>query len=262
MRDGTRSDMHLHTTYLGCADETMSVEAIVRECERLGVTALGITDHLNSLDKLEKHVPIKADLMQADTPIDLYFGVELNFMEEGGEFAFNAEVKEEYGFQFAIGGIHSLYVEEYDLKRIVDIQHRHHIKACQDPLLDVLVHPYWFSPWEFKKKDFPLPETMEYVPKSYVRELGQVAKETGTAIEINGGANLRNPHYPDGYAESYVEYLAVIAEEGALFAVGSDAHTVKRLEDIEACWRTVEALGLPSERIWMPECNPIKSGVQ
>jgi len=260
MTDGTRSDMHTHTKYLGCADKTMEIDAIVQECTRIGVTSLGITDHLNSLDKLELHRPIKKDLEAVSTSIDIYFGVELNYMGMDGEFAFNAELKEEFGFQFAIGGIHSPYVDEYDLKRITDIQHRHHIKTCQDPLVDVLVHPYWFSPNTFKNKDWPLPEDMLYVPKSYTRELGQVAKETGTAIEINGGGNLRNPGYPDGYEKAYIEYLSILADEGPLFSVGSDAHTVGRLDDIEASWNVIDELGLPADRIWMPGGKPFKAG--
>ena len=38
---------------LGCGNATMEIPSIVRECERLGVAALGITDHLNTLDKPE-----------------------------------------------------------------------------------------------------------------------------------------------------------------------------------------------------------------
>ena len=35
-----RFDLHIHTKYLGCANETMEVEAIVRECEHLGVECI------------------------------------------------------------------------------------------------------------------------------------------------------------------------------------------------------------------------------
>ena len=62
MTDLPRHDSHIHTKYLGCANGTMEVPAIVQECERLGVTSLGITDHLNSTNKLALHVPIKKDI--------------------------------------------------------------------------------------------------------------------------------------------------------------------------------------------------------
>ena len=47
-----RYDLHIHTKYLGCANETMEVPDIIEECHRLGVTTVGITDHLNTLDQL------------------------------------------------------------------------------------------------------------------------------------------------------------------------------------------------------------------
>ena len=261
MTDVPRCDFHIHTKYLGCANGTMEVPAIVQECERLGVTSLGITDHLNSLDKLDLHVPIKKDIDALDTEIAVYFGVELNFLAADGDFAFSAEIKEQYGFQFAIGGIHSTYLDTYDLKKIVDVQHRHHLKTCRDPLVDVLVHPYWFGEGEFERKGWPWFDSMQAVPESYARELGQTAKETGTAIEINADANLASPHYSDRYVKEYIVFLSAVAEEGACFSLGSDAHDIGRLGAIRTVWRVAEQLRLTPDRIWSPKCRPMKGSV-
>ena len=185
-------DFHIHTKYLGCANGTMEIPAIVQECTRLGVTALCITDHLNSLDKVDLHVPILQDIQELEDPgIEIYFGVELNYTGYDQGFAFSQEIAERYGFQFAIGGIHATYLDEYDITRMVDIQHKHHLKTCQDPLVQVLVHPYWFSKGEFDRHGWPWFASMKVGPASYVRELAQASKETGTAIEINGKANLK-----------------------------------------------------------------------
>jgi histidinol phosphatase-like PHP family hydrolase len=251
-------DFHIHTTYLGCANKTMTIPAILERCQSLGVTRLGITDHLNSLDKLDLHRQIKQDILAAETSIECYFGVELNFCDMDGEFAFNAEVKEDLGFQFAIGGVHSTYLEEFDARKIVDIQHRHHLKTCHDPLLDVLVHPYWINPGEFKRKGWDLFDSMDVVPESYARELGQVARETGTAIEINSAANLVNPAYSQRFRSEYVDYLAIIAEEGPLFSLGSDAHDLAHLNTVVSSWQVIEKLGLGPERVWMPNCQPLR----
>lgn len=251
-------DFHIHTKYLGCANQTMEVPAIVQECRRLGVTALGITDHLNSLDKLELHLPIKRDIQSLAPEMDLYFGVELNFTSADGGFAFSREVKEQYGFQFAIGGIHGTYLDTYDLKKIVDVQHRHHLKTCRDPLVDVLVHPYWFGKGEFDKKGWPWFDSLQSVPESYARELGQTAKETSTAIEINACSNLTNPAYSERYVKEYIEFLAVVAAEGCCFALGSDAHDIGRLKDIRMAWQVAKHLNLPADRIWHPQGQPLK----
>lgn len=250
-----RWDFHIHTKYLKCANETMEVPAIIRECERLGVTRLGITDHLNTPDKLELHRFIRDDIAALETEVEVFFGVELNYMACDGEFAFNPEMKEEMGFQFAIGGIHSAYSDEYDLKKIVDIQHRHHLKVCNDPLVDVLVHPYWFGKGEYDNGGWPWFDSMEAVPESYARELGQAAKATGTAIEINGSAVMASPVHSERFFKEYLDYLAIIAEQGACFSVGSDAHDIGKLESIQSCWRAVEQLGLETDRIWHPGCR-------
>ena len=251
-------DFHVHTKYLGCANATMEVLAIVRECERLGVTTLGITDHVNSRDDLRLHVPIRQDIEGLDdTELEIYFGVELNFTGYDEEFVYSREIAEEYGFQFAIGGIHSTYVEEYDLGTIVDIQHKHHIKTCLDPLVEVLVHPYWFGSREFEDHGWPWFDSMKAIPEHYVRELGQVARETGTAIEINAMANLTNPKFSASYVEQYVDFLSVLAEEGAVFSLGSDAHDIHELATIQDIWQVVKRLGLSQDRIWRPQGKPL-----
>jgi histidinol phosphatase-like PHP family hydrolase len=245
-----RYDFHIHTKYLGCANGTMEVPAIVQACRHLGVTSLGITDHLNTFDKAELHRPILRDI---------YFGVELNFTGRDQEFAYNREVQEAYGFQFAIGGIHSAYLEEYDVKKLVDIQHRHHLKTCQDPLVQVLVHPYWFGRGEFERHGWPWFSSMKVVPERYVRELGQAAKETGTAIEINGKANLQNPAFDQAYVLEYYEFLSILVEEGATFSCGSDAHDIGHLAAVQATWDMAEQLRLSPEQIWHPQGAPVKA---
>jgi len=254
MSDAPRYDFHIHTKYLGCANATMEVPAIVRECERIGVTSVGITDHLNSLEVLELHLSIRRDIESLAASTNVYFGAELNFLGCDEGFPFSREIKERCGFQFAIGGIHHTYLDAYDLKTLVDIQHRHHLKTCHDPLVDVLVHPYWLWKTPFDTNGWPWFDSVRAVPETYARELGQVARDTGTAVEINACANLLDS---DRYVKEYVAYLAVIAEEGATFSVGSDAHDIHKLEAAGAAWRVVEQLDLPADRIWHPQCPPM-----
>ncbi len=249
-------DFHIHTKHLGCANETMEVPAIIKECERLGITAVGITDHLNTLDKLPLHNFIRQDIEQLESKIEVYFGVELNFTGCDQGFAFSAEIKEEYGFQFAIGGIHGSYLEEYDLKKLVDIQHRHHLKTCRDPLAQVLVHPYWFWQSEFDNHGWPRFDSMKAVPEAYARELAQTARDTGTAIEINACANLDHSAYSEKFINEYLDYFSIMAAEGAVFAFGSDAHDIHNLAHIHDAWRFAERLELAPNQIWRPDTKP------
>lgn len=251
-------DVHIHTKYLGCGNETMELAAIVRACESLGVTCIGITDHLNRPDQLELHRPILKDIRSLSTDVPVYFGVELNFTGCDEGFVFSRQIKETYGFQFAVGGIHSTYADKFDLEAVIEVQHRHHLRTCQDELVDVLVHPYWFSRGEFETKGFPEFESVRAVPVRLTRELGQTARQTHTAIEINAGANLANRS--ESYLAAYTDYLAVLAEEGVTFAVGSDAHDIGHLERVRLAWEMVDRLGLSDDRIWRPSGEPIVGG--
>lgn len=240
----------------------MKVRAIIERCASFGLAKLGITDHLSTLDKLPLHRKIREDIeaVGSDAGIEVYFGAELNFLEADGAFAYSEEVREEFGFQFAIGGIHGTYLEKYDIDKLVAIQHRHHLRTCEDPLVQVLVHPYWFGKGEFDTKGFPWFDNMKVVPESMTRELGAAARETGTAIEINACANLVNGQYSASYVEEYVEYLAVLESEGATFAAGSDAHDINSLQKIESAWAVMERLGLSEDRIWRPAGSPFVGG--
>ena len=86
----------------------------------------------------------------------------------------------------------------------------------------------------------------------------QAARETGTAIEINGGANLVNPAYPESFVREYTEYMAIMAEEGCMFMLGSDAHDINKLKDACTSREMAAEIGLTPDRIWQPEGKPFK----
>jgi histidinol phosphatase-like PHP family hydrolase len=253
-------DFHIHTKYLKCADETMDVKDIIKKCESLGITKLAITDHLNNFESAKKHLLIAEDLKRIETDVDVYFGVELNYMGSGREFVYNEELKEDIGFQFAIGGIHNTYVDEYDIKKIIDIQHKYHIKTCENSLVSALVHPYWFWKEPFKKNGWPMENPLKSIPKSYIRELAQASKATNTAIELNACSCLLYTAFGEDFPQYYEEYAATLASEGAIFALGSDAHSIGELEKIEACFYLVEKLGLDERQIWKPDFLPFNMG--
>jgi histidinol phosphatase-like PHP family hydrolase len=124
-------------------------------------------------------------------------------------------------------------------------------------LVDVLVHPYWFWKGEYEKKNWPWFDSMKPVPERYARELGRTAKETGTAIEINATGNLTNPRFSKLYVDEYIAFLSVVAEEGAHFSMGSDAHDIDRLKDVRSAWQVAEHIGLTPDRIWHPQGKPL-----
>ena len=252
-----RYDFHIHAKYIGCGGCDMEPAEIARQSAAAGCTAIAITDHVNDFDWIERHRAAPDDIRAVATDIDVFFGVEVNFLDPDKGLALTEEMKAEYGVQVAIGGPHHHYLEgEYDLAKIIDSQHDMHLKTCANPLIDVLVHPYWFGGGSFDPLGWPMfdAQHLKQVPAAYARELGQAAVETNTAIEINACASLNKG---DHWLKVYMDYLTAIAETGATFCPGSDAHGYESLAKIPIAWHLAEKLGLDESRIFRPACEPL-----
>ena len=246
-----RRDFHVHTNLSACANQTMRLSAIVRECERLELDSIGIADHLGA-EQYERNSALRKDIEALNTPINVYLGAEVGYGWKTQTHGLTEEQKERYGFQYAIGSHHSTYLREFDLEKVVRLQHQHHLKTCAHPTMDILGHPWRFLYEEFKRRDWPWIDTMTCVPESLTRELAHAAVESGTAIEINTTSNLCMKFQPESYFEEYVDYVAILAEEGVTFSLGSDAHELHELKTIRLAWEVVDRLEIPDDRIWCP----------
>jgi histidinol phosphatase-like PHP family hydrolase len=249
-------DFHVHTNLSACANPAMTLVAIIRECERVGIEAIGITDHLNAPEHAERNAKILFDIRGLDTKVKVYLGAEVGYSVRLGAHPLDEETKAKLGYQYAIGSHHSLYVREYDLAKLIEEYHRHLLLTCEDPAMDVLGHPYRFLYEEFKTRNWPWIDSMRMVPKRFVRELAQAAVATGTAIEINTTSNLCMKFNPSSYYGEYVEFIAELAGEGVTFSLGSDAHELNEFDTIRLAWDVADRLGIPDERIWRPASPP------
>ena len=189
-------DYHIHTLYLKCANETMTVPALVAKAEELGLKSIAVTDHLNAPQFLDEHRKIKRDLAEIESDLEIIFGVEVNVIDQDtGEVSINQQQIDELGFELVIGGVHSSYFDTPDPKAIIDTQHRLMMAVVQNPLVDILVHPWWFPRREFDAGTVAWLTDLALLPDDYVTELGEAAAATGTAIEANGIAILVNDTY-------------------------------------------------------------------
>ena len=251
-----RHDFHIHTRLSACANPAMELTAIVAECERLKLESAGITDHLNRPEQAEMNAAVLADIRGLKSSVGVYFGAEVGYSDKLNAHPLTQERKEKLGFQYAIGSHHSAYVKRYNPRKIIELQHRHHLLTCEDPAMDILGHPYRFLKEEFDAAGWPWIDSMRLVPEKLARELGQAARETGTAVEINTTSNLCMKFNPPSYLEEYVEFLSILADEGVTFSLGSDAHELNEIETIRLAWQVVDRLGIPDSRIWRPGAAP------
>lgn len=250
-----RCDYHIHTKYLGCANQTMEVAEIVSRCQALGLESIAITDHLDRMSDLPKHRRIADDIRAIDTPLRVYLGVELNVLN-GRSSPYAEAIRHEAGFQFAIGGPHGPAVADYDLEQIIAIQHRNHLATCENPLISVLVHPWWFDKPEFDRLGFPWFDDLSVVPKSMTEELAAAAIATGTAVEISTIMVRVSAKYGERFSKQYREYIGALNDHGVSFTIASDSHDINQLQGITLAETVAREVGIPPERIWHPGGPP------
>lgn len=248
-------DFHIHTTYLRCANETMTVPAIVQRCEGLGLSKIAITDHLNVPETLPKHLQIKQDLADISTGMDIFFGVEANVIDKNtGAVSISQAQIDEAGFELVIGGPHTSYFETPDKQAIIDLQHRLMLAVIENPLIDVLVHPWWFTAREFAPGG-PMEwfTDMEQIPDWHAREIGAAAAANDTAVEANWSAIFAAGQYSQAFRESYLPYLATISAQGAKISISTDAHDINTLDGIHPMMDLLESVGITGEKLFVPE---------
>ena len=245
-------DLHIHTAHVGCANETMSLPALLERCEQLGRTHIAITDHLNGPQHLEAQAKIREELPSYDGPLDVTWGVECTIADPAaGTLTVTEEHVEQFGFEFVIGGPHGRY-EETDPDAIIATVHRLIIATVRNPIIDAVVHPWWFSRVEWDRGTMNWFSDMSRIPEWHVEELAEACVETGTSVEMNAGAITHHMYYTDQLKEDYTAYMAALCERGVTFTVCSDAHDIEHLARATDAAQVLADAGVPDDRIKVP----------
>ncbi len=247
------ADCHIHTFYQRCGNETMTVPNIIRRAEAAGLKKIAITDHLNNFDRLDAFRYIKSDIEAVETEIEVFFGVELNYLDRGGEFAYNKKIHGDFGFEVVVGGIHSAYTDSMDKKAVLEIQHEHYMKTFKNPLVDVLVHPFWFSKSEIQSRPAEFwEELLLSVPDDFIEEWADASVRYNCAIEVNASGIFYHPSCSDKFKRAYVEFLRRLKDKKAVFSVCSDAHDINSIGRSYHAEGVLFGLDVPEEQIWTP----------
>lgn len=250
----TGNDYHIHTHYVGCANETMTIPAILERCKALGRTSIGITDHRDDDDR-DKNKLIRQELERTDPgELEVFFGCELNTQNLDGDVVLDEQMKRDEGFEIVIGGSHTTWFDdgEATVPEIIDRQCGLLCKAAANPIIDVLVHPWWFGREQFEaqlKEGF---RSLDMVPDEWTRRLAEICVENDTAIELNTCAILLYPPTDDAFKESYKKYVARFVELGCTISLGTDAHDINNLDTVTVGEEAIEEIGVPDEQIWRP----------
>ncbi|WP_457600149.1 DNA polymerase/3'-5' exonuclease PolX [Hydrogenivirga sp.] len=196
-----KGDFHMHTNW---SDGINPLEEVVEAAYRLGYEYIVIGDHSQSArvangltpERYEKQWKLIDKLNEVYNPKGFYIlkGCEVDILPDG-----SLDLPDELleGFDFVVASIHSRFNQD-NTYRI--------LKAMESPYVNLIGHPTGKAYGQ--REGYPL--DMEKVM--------EVAKETGTALEINTFRIDLSP-----------ENIRKCVEKGVMMAVVTDAHSVAHL---------------------------------
>jgi putative hydrolase len=225
MTSAASCDLHTHTTY---SDGRGSVEENVRAADAAGLMAVAISDHLFAPGDEDHSVRNQmrrraVDLHQAAAWAEarVIAAVEGTVLSTRGDLSYNED--DLAGIEFALvdtGYRTAGLAVEPPLGRARQLAGLLGMygRLAGNRLVSALAHPFTFG-------RFGLDITLEDLPAADLRDLGSALAAHGVAFEINNGVWWWFPQLqPQQAARSYARLVAAIAEGGARFTIGSDAH--------------------------------------
>jgi len=240
----------------------MSFRHIAARAAELAIDVVGITDHLMKPGDIEDLKRTREELLGFRAGLKspaLLFGVEVCEIAPDGSTLLSPQLAEEMRFEVVIGGVHETHMPRgASLHDMAMTQHRHHIMMMENPLIGILVHPWWLDKDEFRRLSIEWPADMSFIPEALTVELAKASRSTNTYIEISAMSGLCNKDSSPQFKKDLLSYYRLLNREGALFAIGTDAHELSDISTFSAAADLVKAIGIDEGRIWQPNERSIR----
>jgi putative hydrolase len=225
-----RGDLQMHSTW---SDGVESIAALAGAAEALGWSRIGITDHSHGLP-IARGMSMEAAARQA-TEIDevneafagrvrVYKGVEANILADG---SLDLDRDERGRFEYVIASPHSL------LRRDTD-QTPRMLGAVRQPGVAILGHPQG-----------RVYNSRPGITADWRAVFCEAARHV-VAVEIDGNWHRQDVDH---------ELAAIALEEGCIFALDSDAHSIGELPFTDYSIAHARIAGIPADRVvncWEP----------
>lgn len=273
------SDWHIHSGN-SCDGACMSVGDLISGAQEKGILDYGLSDHIHTPYNLPDLARSREEFLASNPSPRFHFGVEvscvsqweLDEIRKGGhdkptyglrsggppwcEFAIGigeAELRE-YEVEYVVAGTHwPLYVP-LEREAVIRDYHRQNMFLAMHPLVDIVAHPWWWmGHWKDAAGNYPAEPWFDdfgHIPATMHEEFARACVEHETQVEINLSAMLLNPHYPEGFAWQYLDYLAELKERGAGICIGSDCHSERFTIDFERAAAMLDRVGIRDEDLW------------
>jgi histidinol phosphatase-like PHP family hydrolase len=235
----------------------MTFDNIMAEATKLGIDVVAITDHLmrpKDIANLRKTGRLIREFRDKNSVDNIIFGVEVCEIDHNGKTLLTKELIDDLGIELVIGGVHETHLGPgIETNHIANRQFVHQSMMMVNPLIEILVHPWWLDKAEFERKHFPWPEDMSFIPIQRTKDLANASKRYGTYIEISTMSGLCNADVSESFRAGYLDYYKLLYEHGALFALGSDAHELSEMRSYDFARRMVAEIGIDENRLYKPK---------
>ncbi len=247
-------DYHIHTQLSGCADNTQSVEKIIKLQQIRGTEAIGITDHDYSFQSKIKTIQAAHQaIKKAEPSIRVHFGVESQMLEYQST-SINIRLASYFDYVLmAPNHYHLRGVAQpksfRDPRRVAlhEIYMFEAAVAC--PITDAIVHPFLLSPdvFQFSKEETEAfsQEMMRNVEQKRLIYQLDIVSQRGLGIEISPKMVRYNQKH-------LVEFYQLCLERDVKLLIGSDAHNTNQMEEIALLNPILEELGITEKNLWHP----------
>ena len=222
--DSFRGDLQMHSTW---SDGVESIESLALGAEALGWSRIGVTDHSYGLPVAggmsmdaarQQHREIDALNERFDGRVRVYKGVEANILADG---SLDLSIDERRAFDYVVASPHSALRREHD-------QTARMLAAVRGPGVAILGHPQG-----------RMYNTRPGVSADWAKVFAEAAAR-GVAIEIDGNWHRQDVDY---------ELASMALEAGCLFALDSDAHSIREFPFTDYSIAHARIAGIPASRV-------------
>lgn len=257
-------DTHIHSYRSFVGNPNMTFSNIASQSTELGINVVAVTDHLMKPEDVDDLRTTRRDILNFRVKGHkscILFGVEVCEIAADGSTLLDKVLTEEMCFEVVIGGVHETHMpHSASLGNVAIMQHRHHLIMMENPLIDILAHPWWLDKSEFESLCIEWPTDMSFIPETLTVELAKASRSTNTYIEISTMSGLCNKDTSPKFKKDLLEYYRLLNREGALFAIGTDTHELSEMSTFSTASDLIKAIGINEDRMWQPKSNIFRIG--
>jgi histidinol phosphatase-like PHP family hydrolase len=253
-------DLHVHTWPHSLDAHGLAwLPFMLYLAKRRGVSVIGLANHyfLNTPFRIFQRLPRQVRWF-TPTGLTVLVGAELCVLNRHGDIKLTAD--EANQLDFVLAGPHHFkqrWVEKPphgDAAAFVAHQHEMLLNAARQPLVNGLAHPWVINlPQAPQRWGFTLAEFLMVWTETHWAELGAVAAQHNTALEIGYGLHFMAHHQGEIFWQRYLRGLQAARSAGAKFYLGSDAHHLHVIARLDWLRPTLQKLGFQAADVIEPE---------